>query len=182
MPAAGSSDLIFLALRAWLTPRSRVLLLDPTYGEYVHVCEQVIGARVERFTLRRQERYAVDLDRLEARCGEGYDLVILVNPNNPLVKAVLTTMVESGDYFFFVLDPPGGVTVFRSEIGQEDLAGLKTHLPRIRRSATTEAQYRKAVAVFEQAPEPPGVLAPWVCRDARDYLDLTGDRLELTPV
>jgi histidinol-phosphate/aromatic aminotransferase/cobyric acid decarboxylase-like protein len=83
LPAAGSSDLIFLALRAWLTPRSRVLLLDPTYGEYVHVCEQVMGARVERFALRRQDHYAVDLDRLEARCGEGYDLVILVNPNNP---------------------------------------------------------------------------------------------------
>ena len=37
----GSSDLIFLALRQWLTPSSRVLLLDPTYGEYAHVVEQL---------------------------------------------------------------------------------------------------------------------------------------------
>ena len=33
LPGAGSSDLIFLALRHWLTPVSRVLILDPTYGE-----------------------------------------------------------------------------------------------------------------------------------------------------
>ena len=26
---------------------------------------------------------------------------VLVNPNNPLVRTVLTSMVESGDYFFF---------------------------------------------------------------------------------
>ena len=29
---SGSSDLIFLALRHWLTPASRVLILDPMYG------------------------------------------------------------------------------------------------------------------------------------------------------
>ena len=107
---------------------------------------------------------------------------VLANPNNPLVQAVLTTMVESGDYFFFLLDSSGGVTAFRSEIGQADLAGLKAHPPRIQRSATTEAQYRKAVATFEKNPEPPGELLSWVCRDRNiDYLDLASDRLELTP-
>ena len=28
----------------------------------------------------------------------------LVNPNNPLARAVLTAMVENGDYFFFALE------------------------------------------------------------------------------
>ena len=37
LPAAGSSDAIFLAFRHWLSPSSRVLILDPTYGEYAHV-------------------------------------------------------------------------------------------------------------------------------------------------
>jgi hypothetical protein len=105
---------------------------------------------------------------------------VLVNPNNPLVKAVLTTMVESGDYFFFAISD-GAATAFRSEIGREDLAGLKTNLPRIQRSVTTDAQYRKAVSSFERNPEPPGVLLHWACRDNVEYLDLTNDRLELTP-
>jgi len=56
LPAAGSSDAIFLAFRQWLTPTSRVLILDPTYGEYAHVLERVIGCRVIRLPLfaRRQ--------------------------------------------------------------------------------------------------------------------------------
>ena len=106
---------------------------------------------------------------------------VLVNPNNPLVQIVLTTMVESGDYFVFVLGLDGGVTTFRSEIGQADLSGLEIPLPRSGGPATTEAQYRKAVAAFEQNPEPPGELLSWVCRDRIDYLDLTRDRLEMTP-
>jgi hypothetical protein len=105
---------------------------------------------------------------------------VLVNPNNPLVRTVLTTMVESGDYFFFAVSP-GAATAFRSEIGQENLAGLKSNLPRIRTSTTTESQYQHAVSAFARNPEPPGVLLHWVCRDNPAYLDLTADRLDLTP-
>src|SRR3954469_10222756 len=47
LPGAGSSDLIFLALRHWVHQDSRVLILDPMYGEYAHVLEQVIGCRVD---------------------------------------------------------------------------------------------------------------------------------------
>ena len=67
---------------------------------------------------------------------------VLVTPNNPLVRVVLTMMVESGDYFFFALNSDGGLTAFRSELGEANLAGLTTNLPRIRRSATTDVQYR----------------------------------------
>jgi hypothetical protein len=105
---------------------------------------------------------------------------VLLNPNSRLVQTVLTTMVESRDYFFFELSH-GRATAFRSEIGEANLAGLKTHLPRIQRSTTTDAQYRKAISAFEKNPEPPGVLLNWVCRDNVDYLDLTNDRLALNP-
>jgi len=105
---------------------------------------------------------------------------VLVNPNNPIVQAVLATMVESGDYFFFAV-ADGSATAFRSQIGQADLAGLKTNFPRIRRSATTDAQYRRAVASFGKNPDPPGTMLHWACRDHPDYLDLTADRFELTP-
>jgi histidinol-phosphate/aromatic aminotransferase/cobyric acid decarboxylase-like protein len=83
LPGAGSSDLIFRALRHWLDRHSRVLVLDPTYGEYEHVLERVIGCRVERFRLERASDYAVDLEALETVLDRSFDLVILVNPNSP---------------------------------------------------------------------------------------------------
>ncbi|MFB9880410.1 aminotransferase class I/II-fold pyridoxal phosphate-dependent enzyme [Planobispora siamensis] len=80
---AGSSDLIFRAFRGWLDASSRVLLVDPSYGEYAHVVEQVIGARADRFALRREEGWRIDPDRLADTLRERYDLVVVVNPNNP---------------------------------------------------------------------------------------------------
>lgn len=83
LPGAGSSDLIFLALREWLTSDSRVLMLDPSYGEYSHICEKVIGCHVDRISLERRQDYRVDLDLLTERICDGYHLVVLINPNNP---------------------------------------------------------------------------------------------------
>ena len=105
----------------------------------------------------------------------------LVNPNNPLARAVVTAMVESGDYFFFALNSNGGVTAFRSEIAHGSLPSLESHLPRILHSQTTDEQYERAVAVFMRNPTPPGTLLRWVCRQDAEYLNLTEDRLELTP-
>ncbi|MFG2662448.1 aminotransferase class I/II-fold pyridoxal phosphate-dependent enzyme, partial [Streptomyces sp. NPDC048425] len=66
------------------TPASRVLLMDPGYGEYAHVTERVIGCRVDRFRLRREEGWRIDPERLSAVVAAGeYDLVVVVNPNNP---------------------------------------------------------------------------------------------------
>lgn len=84
LPGAGSSDLIFLALNHWLTGDSKVLVLDPTYGEYSHVGEQVHRCQVERFTLRPEDDFQVDAFALGERLGQGdIDLAILVNPNSP---------------------------------------------------------------------------------------------------
>jgi hypothetical protein len=106
---------------------------------------------------------------------------VLVNPNNLLVRTVVTTMVQNEEYFFFALNADGSVTAFRSDIGHEDLARLKTNLPRLHQARMTEAQYRHAVALFEQHPQPAGALLPWVCHENAAYLDLTTDRLDLTP-
>ena len=40
LPAAGSSDAIFLAFRHWLTPSSRVLILDPTHAHILRKLDQ----------------------------------------------------------------------------------------------------------------------------------------------
>ena len=95
LPGAGSSDLIFLAFRQWLKPASRVLILDPTYGEYAHVLEKVIGCRVDRLVLSRFEDYRVDLGELEEKLHRRYDLVVLVNPNSPTGQHIPRAELES---------------------------------------------------------------------------------------
>lgn len=95
VPGAGSSNLIFLAFREWLTPSSRVLMLDPSYGEYTHIMERVIRCRVDRLRLHRDEGYELDLSHLESRFGDGYDLIVLVNPNNPTGRHISQTDLEN---------------------------------------------------------------------------------------
>jgi histidinol-phosphate/aromatic aminotransferase/cobyric acid decarboxylase-like protein len=58
-------------------------VLDPMYGEYQHVLEQVIGAKVGRFTLLPPDGFAIDVEALKREAAQGYDMVLLVNPNNP---------------------------------------------------------------------------------------------------
>jgi len=95
LPGAGSSDLIFRALRHWLRPDSHVLILDPTYGEYAHVLERVIGCTVDRLTLSAENDYEVDLDRLSVALRDAYDLVVLVNPNSPTGRHVPREALQS---------------------------------------------------------------------------------------
>jgi len=106
---------------------------------------------------------------------------VLINPSDPVARPVLSTMVETGDYFFLALDSDRGATAFRSEIGAGNVAALKANMSRIQGLATTDAQYRQAVSQFERHPEPPGTLLAWVCQDNTEYLDLARDRLVLSP-
>jgi histidinol-phosphate/aromatic aminotransferase/cobyric acid decarboxylase-like protein/GNAT superfamily N-acetyltransferase len=81
---AGSSDLIFRAFGRLLTAQSRVLLMDPGYGEYAHVTERVVGCHVDRLQLCPEDDWRIDPGRLAGVVASGaYDLVVVVNPNNP---------------------------------------------------------------------------------------------------
>lgn len=91
LAGSGSSSLIFLALREWLTRSSRVLLLEPTYGEYAHVLEKVIRCRVDRLVLTRAANYELDLGRIDPAA---YDLILLVNPNSPTGRHVRRRELE----------------------------------------------------------------------------------------
>lgn len=96
LPGAGSSDLIFLAFREWLTPASRVLILDPTYGEYTHVLEHIIKCQVDRIDLQRENQYTVDINELLHSASAGYDLIVIVNPNSPTGQHIpLNTLEEA---------------------------------------------------------------------------------------
>ena len=95
LAGGGSSDLIFLALTRWLSPGSRVLILDPMYGEYEHVLEHVIGCRVDRLMLSRADGYVLDPTRLVDRLRTtAYDLAILVNPNSPTGRHLSRVALE----------------------------------------------------------------------------------------
>jgi len=107
LPGAGSSSLIYLALREWLSSRSRVLLPDPTYGEYAHVLEKVIRCRVDRVALAREDHYRLDPQRLQR---PGYDLIVLVNPNSPTGAHVRRDALED-----FLRDVPATTLVWIDE-------------------------------------------------------------------
>ncbi len=95
LPGAGSSDLVFLAFRQWMTPASRALILDPTYSEYPHVLENVVGCRVDRLPLQPGDDYRLAPAALDARLqAETYDPVALVNPNNPTGQALRRDELE----------------------------------------------------------------------------------------
>jgi histidinol-phosphate/aromatic aminotransferase/cobyric acid decarboxylase-like protein len=83
LPAAGSSELIYLAFPRWLTAGSRVLVVDPSYGEYEHLLRRVIGCTVKTLPLHREENYVLDTAAVAAQLSTGFDLVVLVNPNSP---------------------------------------------------------------------------------------------------
>src|SRR5437764_7700426 len=75
LAGGGSSDLIFLALTRWLSDDSRVLIVDPSYGEYGYVLETLVGCRVDRLTLSRPDGYVLDPARLVDRLTSAqYDL------------------------------------------------------------------------------------------------------------
>lgn len=105
----------------------------------------------------------------------------LVNPAHPMVRSILATMIARGDYLFFALNPGEQVSVYRSEIGADNLAGMRDNLPMMQAATTTHDQYEQGVRAFARNPAPEGMLMNWVCRDNLDYLDLTNNAVVLGP-
>ena len=92
--------------------------------------------------------------------------------------------MDSGNYFFLALNPDKSVSTYKSDIGQENLAGLRTNFPKIQAATTTDEQYNRGLHYFSQTPDPKdGKLLNWVCRETMDFLDLTknNNRLDLNP-
>lgn len=94
LPGSGSSDLIFLALTEWLNSASRVLILDPTYGEYIHVLENIIKCKVDRINLIRSQNFTLDINEFITLSKNNYDLIIIVNPNSPTGQHVSATTLQ----------------------------------------------------------------------------------------
>lgn len=78
---SGSSSLMFIAIPQLLAAGERCLVLDPMYGEYAHIAENVVGASVDRFELA-MDGFKVDVPALAER-SKGAKLLAIVNPNSP---------------------------------------------------------------------------------------------------
>lgn len=105
----------------------------------------------------------------------------LVPAGNPIIQAVISTMIETQDYFFFAINPDQTVTAFRSQFEVQDLAGLRTNQEQFGREHCSLEQYEKAVDAFTKNPNPPGQVMQWACRYNWDYLDIKKFPLDLTP-
>ncbi|SDQ37038.1 hypothetical protein [Pseudovibrio sp. Tun.PSC04-5.I4] len=104
----------------------------------------------------------------------------LVNPANLMVRHVLEVMLERKDYFFLIVSSDNSVSVFRSNLGEIDLAGLRENLPVMKSATTSELAYERGVRAFLRSPEPPSVHLNWVCRDNPEYVNVNEDPLVLT--
>lgn len=91
---SGSSSLMFIALRELLSSESKVLILDPTYGEYPHLLNNVIKCKTKSLRLRRDENYKIDISTIKDELEYGYDALILVNPNSPTGQHIESKDIE----------------------------------------------------------------------------------------
>ena len=53
------------------------------YGEYRHLCENVIGCVVESVVGKMESGFRIDLDQVAERLTESYDAVVLKNRTHP---------------------------------------------------------------------------------------------------
>ncbi|MGB0127079.1 MAG: hypothetical protein WBP72_05510 [Rhodocyclaceae bacterium] len=106
---------------------------------------------------------------------------VLVNPNNPIVQAVVGRMVERGEYFILAIGVDGTATAFQAGVGQGELLGVTENIDRLRASRTTDREYDQALAQFRQFPQPSGQILEWVCRDNLACLDPSLAPLDMSP-
>jgi histidinol-phosphate/aromatic aminotransferase/cobyric acid decarboxylase-like protein len=162
LPGAGSSDLIYLALTRWLNASSRALVLDPTYGEYEHVLQNVIGCRIDRLILSRKDNYDLDPVRLLTYFKNGYDLIVLVNPNSPTGRLVPRQELEA---VLSVLPTSTRVWIDEAYV---DYAGSDASLERF---ATTRANVVVAKSM-SKVYALSGARAAYMCASSRIIEDL----------
>jgi len=90
---SGTSSLMYLAFPHLVRTGSKVVLLDPMYGEYRHIFEQVLGCNVVRHELDPGLGFAPQLDELASQAQDA-ELVVMVNPNSPTGVHVESSFIK----------------------------------------------------------------------------------------
>ena len=80
--SSGSSSLMFSLLPKLLGSHSRVLVLSPMYGEYLHILTHLISCHVTHFPLYSEDKFVINTEDF-VRLARQHDAVIMVNPNSP---------------------------------------------------------------------------------------------------
>ena len=128
----GSSQLIFTCLPELLSEQSRVLILDPMYGEYAHVLENIVRCEVIRHYLDEATGFAVNAAALGQQIRERRpQMVIIVNPNSPTGQYwsshALLELVGQNRETLFVVDE----TYIDYLPGNPSLEGAVVHQPNL---------------------------------------------------
>jgi histidinol-phosphate aminotransferase len=90
----GSVELIYHLAVAYLRAGDRVLVVEPTFGEYA-AAAGVMGARVIPWRTRAEENFALDVNALLAEARACHPrLIFLCNPNNPTGKYLAREVIE----------------------------------------------------------------------------------------
>ncbi len=107
--SAGSTELIRLATMAYIEENDKVLLVEPTYGEYRLSCE-IAGADVKSFFTLAKDGFRPDINELVDRIkAETFKIIFLCNPNNP------TGYYLNSDEFEKILSAASGSLVVLDE-------------------------------------------------------------------
>ena len=85
LPGNGSSELIALLIEA-RAPK-HTLILGPTYSEYSRELT-FSGSTQDYYHLQENSDFRPDLDDLFHTLSDGYDFLIICNPNNPTSSAI----------------------------------------------------------------------------------------------
>ena len=92
LPGNGSSELIALLIEA-RAPK-KTLILGPTYSEYSRELA-LSGSSQEYYHLKESDGFVLNIPDLCRTLENGYDFLILCNPNNPTSSAILTAGMEA---------------------------------------------------------------------------------------
>jgi len=90
----GSIDLIYQLVVAFVRPHDRVLIVEPTFGEYA-AAATLMGADIVRYRAEEANGFALDADQLLYLAQQHRPrLIFLCNPNNPTGSYVSRALVE----------------------------------------------------------------------------------------
>jgi len=160
--SAGADRAIAVAVAALVRPGDRVVLVRPVYGPLVDIAAAA-GADVRFVSLRAEEGWRLDLDRLEVALGRRPRLAILNFPHNP------TGYLPDTDLFAAAvrLAESRGARVLSDEVYRGLERDPRDRLP----SAVDLSERAIAVGVLSKAFAAPGLRIGWLASRDRKLLD-----------
>jgi len=104
----GTAELIWLIAAAFVRPRDRALVIEPTFGEYGRAVA-LAGGQVARWRAHPEDGFAVKTEQVESQIDDLHaKLVFLCNPNNPtgqvIAPDVVSIWAERHPQTLFVVD------------------------------------------------------------------------------